>query len=133
MLGVVFGELPRIIPAFRRHWLRIIAAGMLAGIPAVLVIKEDLGSGLVWGPVFLAMMLVGSIPFRYLIVKLLLVLIVAPLVYVLVLKPYQQKRIETTWYMVTGQMDKVNMQDEGWGSQTLANGHCHGWFGREGA
>lgn len=119
MLGVVFGELPRIMPAFRRPWLRIIAAGMLAGIPAVLVIKEDLGSGLVWGPVFLAMMLVGSIPFRYLIVKLLLVLIVAPLVYVLVLKPYQQKRIETTWYMVTGQMDKVNMQDEGWVAKHL--------------
>jgi cell division protein FtsW (lipid II flippase) len=46
---------------------------VLAAVPAALVIKEDLGSGLVWGPVFLAIMLVGSIPFRYLIVKMLLV------------------------------------------------------------
>ena len=88
VLGVVFGELPRMIPAFRRPWLRIIAAGAIAAVPAALVIKEDLGSGLVWGPVFLAMMLVGSIPFRYLIVMLLMGLMVAPLVYVFGLKPY---------------------------------------------
>jgi len=119
VLSVVFGELPRIIPAFRRPWLRILAAGMLAAIPAMLVIKEDLGSGLVWGPVFLAIMLVGSIPFRYLIVMLLLALTVAPLVYVFALKPYQQKRIETTYYMFTGQLDKVNMQDEGWVAKHL--------------
>jgi rod shape determining protein RodA len=40
---------------------------MVAGVPAIMVIKEDLGSGLVWGPVFLSMMLIGSIPLRYLI------------------------------------------------------------------
>ena len=119
VLGVVFGELPRMIPAFRRPWLRIIAAGTIAAVPAALVVKEDLGSGLVWGPVFLAMMLVGSIPFRYLIVMLLMGLTVAPLVYVFALKPYQQKRIEATWYMASGQLDKVNMQDEGWVAKHL--------------
>lgn len=119
VLGVIFGELPRMIPAFRRPWLRIIAAGAIAAVPAALVVKEDLGSGLVWGPVFLAMMLVGSIPFRYLIVMLLMGLTVAPLVYVFALKPYQQKRIEATWYMASGQLDKVNMQDEGWVAKHL--------------
>lgn len=119
VLGVIFGELPRLVPAFRRPWLRMIAAAAFAAIPAALVIKEDLGSGLVWGPVFISMMLVGSIPFRYLIVTLLCVLTVAPLVYVFKLKPYQQKRIETTFYMFTGQMDKVNMQDEGWVAKHL--------------
>lgn len=119
VLSVVFGDLPRILPAFRRPWLRMLAAGLLAAVPAMLVIKEDLGSGLVWGPVFLAVMLVGSIPFRYMIVLLLLVLTVIPLVYFFALKPYQQKRIDTVIYMATGQMDKVNMQDEGWVAKHL--------------
>ena len=60
-MAVVFGELPRLWPVFRRPWLRLFIAGILAGAPAAMVIKEDLGSGLVWGPVFLSMMLVGSI------------------------------------------------------------------------
>lgn len=114
ILAVVFGDLPRVAPVFRRPWLRILVAGLVAGVPAVMVIKEDLGSGLVWGPVFLTMMLVGSIPFRYLITLLLCVASVVPLVYVFALKPYQQARINTTLYMLTNQMDKVNLQNEGW-------------------
>ncbi|WP_395718879.1 FtsW/RodA/SpoVE family cell cycle protein [Prosthecobacter sp.] len=119
ILAVIFGELPRLHPMFRRPWLRIMLAGMLAGVPAIMVIKEDLGSGLVWGPVFLSMMLVGSIPFRYLITLLLGVISVVPLVYVFALKPYQQARINSTWYMVTNQMDKVDLQNEGWVAKHL--------------
>lgn len=119
ILSVIFGELPRILPVFRRPWLRIMLAGIIAGVPAVMVIKEDLGSGLVWGPVFLSMMLIGSIPFRYLITLLLCVVSVVPLVYVFALKPYQQARINSTWYMMTNQMDKVNLQDEGWVAKHL--------------
>jgi rod shape determining protein RodA len=119
ILGVIFGELPRMLPVFRRPWLRIMMAGMVAGVPALMVIKEDLGSGLVWGPVFLSMMLVGSIPFRYMITMLLGVVSVVPLVYVFALKPYQQTRINSTWYMVTNQMDKVDLQNEGWVAKHL--------------
>ncbi|MBB5040114.1 FtsW/RodA/SpoVE family cell cycle protein [Prosthecobacter dejongeii] len=114
MLAVVFGELPRMWPVFRRPWLRIIVGGLLAGIPAAMVIKEDLGSGLVWGPVFLSMMLVGSIPFRYLITLVLGALCVIPLIYFFVLKPYQQARIDTTWYLLTNQMEKVDTRGDGW-------------------
>jgi len=119
ILAVIFGELPRLMPAFRRPWLRIMLAAMVAGVPAVMVIKEDLGSGLVWGPMFLSMMLIGSIPFRYLITLLLCVVSVVPLVYVFALKPYQQARINSTWYMMTNQLDKVNLQDEGWVAKHL--------------
>lgn len=119
ILGVIFGELPRMLPVFRRPWLRIMMAGMVAGVPALMVIKEDLGSGLVWGPVFLSMMLVGSIPFRYMITMLLGVVSVVPLVYVFALKPYQQTRINSTWYMVTNQLDKVDLQNEGWVAKHL--------------
>ncbi|HCN30331.1 MAG TPA: rod shape-determining protein RodA [Verrucomicrobiales bacterium] len=114
MLAVVFGELPRIWPVFRRPWLRILLAAVVAGIPGAMVIKEDFGSGLVWGPVFLSMMLVGSIPFRYLITLVLGALCVTPLVYFFVLKDYQQARIDTTWHMLTNQMEKVNVRGDGW-------------------
>jgi rod shape determining protein RodA len=68
ILAVIFGELPRMLPVFRRPWLRIIAAGLFAGVPAVLVIKEDLGLRPRLGArCSLSMMLVGSIPLRYLI------------------------------------------------------------------
>ncbi|MFC5454106.1 FtsW/RodA/SpoVE family cell cycle protein [Prosthecobacter fluviatilis] len=122
VLGVVFGELPRLLPVFRRPWLRIMVAGMVAGVPAIMVIKEDLGSGLVWGPVFLSMMLVGSIPFRYMITMLLGVVSIVPLVYVFALKPYQQARISSTWYMMTNQLDKVDLQNEAWVAKYLLIG-----------
>jgi len=101
-------------PVFRRPWLRILIAGLVAGIPAAMVIKEDLGSGLVWGPVFLSMMLVGSIPFRYMITMVLGALCIIPIVYFFVLKPYQQARIDTTWYMLTNQNEKVDTRGDGW-------------------
>lgn len=114
ILAVVFGDLPRFLPIFRHHSLRVIVAIIIAGIPAALVAKEDLGSGLVWGPVFLGLMLAGSVPFRYLIVLVLSVLCVVPLVYFFGLKPYQKLRIDTPIYMNTDQRDKVNMKKEGW-------------------
>ncbi len=114
MLAVVFGELPRMVPAFRRPWLRILVGGLLAGVPAAMVIKEDLGSGLVWGPVFLSMMLVGSIPFRYIITLILGTLCVVPLLYFFVLKDYQQARIDQTWYLLTNQPEKVDTRGHGW-------------------
>ena len=114
MLAVIFGELPRMVPAFRRPWLRILVGGLLAGVPAAMVIKEDLGSGLVWGPVFLSMMLVGSIPFRYIITLILGTLCVVPLLYFFVLKDYQQARIDQTWYLLTNQPEKVDTRGHGW-------------------
>ena len=114
ILAVVFGDLPRFLPIFRHHFLRVIVAVVIAGIPAAMVAKEDLGSGLVWGPVFLGLMLAGSVPFRYLIVLVLGVLCVVPLVYFFGLKVYQKLRIDTPIYMNTDQRDKVNMKKEGW-------------------
>jgi len=114
ILAVIFGDLPRFLPVFRHHFLRVIVAVVIAGIPAAMVAKEDLGSGLVWGPVFLGLMLAGSVPFRYLIVLVLGVLCVVPLAYFFGLKDYQKLRIDTPIYMNTGQRDKVDMKKEGW-------------------
>ncbi len=114
ILAVILGDLPRFLPVFRHHFLRVLAAVIVAGIPAAMVAKEDLGSGLVWGPVFLGLMLAGSVPFRYLIVLVLGVLCVVPLVYFFGLKDYQKLRIDTPLYMNTGRTHMVDMQKEGW-------------------
>jgi rod shape determining protein RodA len=113
-LSVVFADLQRWVPVFRHPSLRMILAGIVAGIPGYLVLKEDFGSATVWGPVFCAMLLVGSIPFRYLITLTLVVLCVIPIGYFFGLKPYQQKRIDTWMFLLTNQEHKVDLRDEGW-------------------
>ncbi len=94
-LAVVLGDLHRVLPIFRHHWLRLGISGILAAVPMAIVLKEpDLGSAMVYGPVVIAMLLVGSIPFRYLITLFLCVMCVIPLAYFFGLKPYQKKRVE---------------------------------------
>lgn len=94
-LAVVLGDLHRVAAVFRHHWLRLGVSGILAAVPMAMVLKEpDLGSAMVYGPVVVAMLLVGSIPYRYLITGFLCVMCVVPLAYFFGLKPYQKKRVE---------------------------------------
>ena len=94
VLAVVFGDLQRWAPIFRSPALRIILGAILTVVPMALILVEpDLGSAAVWGPTFCGMILVGSIPFRYLIALVLGVLIVLPPAYFFGLKDYQQNRI----------------------------------------
>ncbi|MBI4358023.1 MAG: rod shape-determining protein RodA [Candidatus Omnitrophica bacterium] len=68
-------------------------ASVLVGLPTLLVLKQpDLGSALVFLPLFLAMMFLWGIRFRYLILLFLMGLSSLPLLWH-ILKPYQQKRI----------------------------------------
>ena len=93
-LAIVFGDLQRWAPIFRSPALRILLGGALAVVPMLLILKEpDLGSAAIWGPMFCGMILVGSIPLRYLIALVLTVMIALPLAYIFALKPYQQNRI----------------------------------------
>ena len=113
ILAIVFGDLQRIAPIFRYPFMRISLGGILAAIPMVLILKEpDLGSAAVWGPMFLGMILVGSIPFRYLIALGLVAMTVLPLAYYFYLKPYQKQRIDTFVSMLTNQ--KVNVREDAW-------------------
>ncbi|MCE9518791.1 MAG: rod shape-determining protein RodA [Verrucomicrobia bacterium] len=111
VLAVVLGDLHRIIPAFRHHWLRLLVSGLLAVVPMAMVLKQpDLGSAAVYGPVVVSMLLVASIPFRYLISLTLIVLTVVPLAYFFGLKPYQKARVEVFYKVLTNQ--KVNIRGD---------------------
>jgi rod shape determining protein RodA len=116
-LALVFGELPRIASIFRYPFLRIALGGLLAVVPMLLILTEpDLGSAAVWGPVFLTMLLVGSIPFRYLIALLLVVLTILPLAYYFKLKPHQKARIDTFILMLANRENVTteNIRGDGW-------------------
>jgi rod shape determining protein RodA len=116
-LAVIFGELPRWAPIFRYPFLRILLGGIVTAVPMALILVEpDLGSAAVWGPMFLGIILVGSIPFRYLISLLLIVLTVLPLAYFFKLKPHQKARIDTFILMLANR-ENVTTKDirgDGW-------------------
>lgn len=73
-------------------WTLIIAA-LIAGLPAVLILKQpDLGSCLVFAPILIAMIFMWGVKIRYLIGFLIATLMSMPFLWH-GLKPYQQKRL----------------------------------------
>ncbi len=102
-MSIILSHMHRLHPLFRNHFLRLIAAGLAGGIPFLLVLASgDFGSAIVWLPVIGAMVLVGSIPFRYLIVVVLCGTLFVPVAFFFGLKDYQKKRITVQIDMLMG-------------------------------
>jgi rod shape determining protein RodA len=113
VLAFILGEMHRLFGIFQYHFVRLALASACTAVPLAFVLKEgDMGSALVWVPVFGAMLLAGSIPFRYLIVMILFGLMVLPPLYYFGLKPYQRKRIEVQVKLLKG--EPVDYQKEGY-------------------
>jgi rod shape determining protein RodA len=112
----------RAMPAF----LRILCCGAIVGAPWLMIlIQPDLGSCIVWVPVLLAMMFVGHIPKRWLILMLVIGLALIPLVVHFGLKPYQYSRITT---FLDPEADPLG---DGWNiTQSLVAIGSGGWFGK---
>ena len=74
--------------------LKLVLTGAMIGGPMALILKQpDFGMTMVWIPVILAMLFLGGIPKRYLIVLILIGLAMLPLVINFGLKDYQRARI----------------------------------------
>ncbi len=74
--------------------IKLLACGVITGAPALLIlIQPDLGECLIWIPVVFAMLFVGQIPKRYLIVVILIMVTCMPIAYYFKLKQYQRERI----------------------------------------
>ena len=130
MLSLVLSYLHKLHPVFRNHFLRVFVASLVGGIPFILVLKAgDLGSALVWAPVIGAMLLVGAIPFRYLIVIVLSGTLILPFAYFFGLKDYQKKRITVQIDMLMGR--EVDIRNEAYSAHNnlLAIG-SGGWGGK---
>ncbi len=118
----VFLSNTRVMPAF----LRILCCGAIVGAPWLMIlIQPDLGSCIVWVPVLLAMMFVGHIPKRWLILMLVIGLALIPLVVHFGLKPYQYSRITT---FLDPEADPLG---DGWNiTQSLVAIGSGGWAGK---
>ncbi len=129
MMALMLSHLHKLHRFFRNHFLRMLATGIAGAIPFLMVLKQgDFGSALVWMPVIGAMFLVGSIPFRYLIVIILCGTLVLPFGYFFYLKPYQKARITTQIDMLRGK--KVDIRGDGYSAHNnllaIATGHLSG-------
>ena len=129
MMAVMLSSLHKLHRIFRNHFLRMLMTGIAGGIPFLMVLKQgDFGSALMWMPVIGAMFLVGSIPFRYLIVIVLCGTLVLPFGYFFYLKPYQKARITTQIDMLRGK--KVDIRGAGYSAHNnllaIATGHFSG-------
>lgn len=85
-----------ILSEFKR-WppvLRILLSGVAIAAPWFLIlVQPDLGSALVWIPMIVFLLFVGSIPMRYLVAMGLAGLAILPAVIFFVLKEYQLRRL----------------------------------------
>jgi rod shape determining protein RodA len=75
---------------------RIMSCGAIIAPPWLLIlIQPDLGECLVWIPAVLALLYVGRVPKRYLLVMIILALAIIPVVANFGLKAYQRERLTT--------------------------------------
>lgn len=130
LLGVLLGEAHKYIPWLRHYMVRFIAAGLVFGVPFVMVVQQgDLGSAMVLIPIVAAMLLVGNIPFRCLIAVGLIGMIVLPPIYFFKLKDYQRARIQVTIDLLMNK--EVDAKREGYNATNLLIGvGSAGWEGK---
>ena len=113
LLAVVLSRLQSFHHLFRHPLLRLAICAMIVIPPFLLILKEpDIGSAAVWLPVAGAMLLIGSIPFRYLTVIGLCGTMVIPVVYFFILENYQKSRVDTYLDMLMGRA--YDEQGAGW-------------------
>jgi rod shape determining protein RodA len=130
LLAFILSTLHRLHPVLRNPFMRLMVSGIVALIPfGFVLLQGDFGSALVWLPVAGAMVLIGNIPFRYLIVIILAVTMFLPFAFFFGLKDYQKKRITTQIEMLQGK--KVNVLAEAYSAHNnlLAIG-SGGWSGK---
>jgi rod shape determining protein RodA len=132
MVGLSFQVLPRI-----QRWLghpacRLGIIGFLCGVPFLLVVKNgDMGSAIVWLPVAFVTMLVGGIPYRYLLFMGLIGAGVLPIIYFIVLPGVSERgyaRVNN--YLENVQNGQITNTDKNYAEYrvTMAVGKA-GWRG----
>ncbi len=130
LMALILANLHKLHPMFRNPFMRLVLTGIAGTIPFALVLLQgDFGSAMVWIPVIAAMVLVGNIPFRYLITIVLCGTMFLPYAYFFGLKEYQKKRITVQFDMLMGK--KVDILGDAYSAHNnlLAIG-SGGWAGK---
>jgi rod shape determining protein RodA len=127
-------DLPRLHRWFGAPVSRLVIIGAVSAPPFLLVLMMgDTGSALVWAPVILVALLVGGVPFRYLLFLCLIGIGLVPILYFGVLPAMEQgkratDRVELWLSMNRG--DEVDILGSAWGPHwaSVAVGKA-GWKG----
>jgi rod shape determining protein RodA len=125
-------DLPKLHRWFGAPFARIAIIGTVVAIPFLMVMKMgDMGSALVWIPVFIVALIIGGAPFRYLSFMGFIAAGLLPLLYFIALplvSPRGPVRIDTWLRMLRGQ--EVNITAEGYAGHyiSMAVGKA-GWKG----
>lgn len=132
MIAWLLSDLAKLHGFFRHPAVRIGLIGLVSAVPFLMVMKMgDMGSALVWIPVVAVALILGGIPFRYLLFMGQIAAGLLPILYFVVLPLVSERgpeRIETWLRMLRGL--EVNVQDEGYAPNniTMAVGKA-GWKG----
>lgn len=132
MVGFTFQTLPRIHRILGHPMCQLGIIAGLCGVPFLLVMKNgDMGSAIVWLPVAFVTMLVGGIPFRYLLFMALIGAGIVPLIYFIVLPGVSERgnaRINN--YLENLQRGQITNTDKNYAEYrvTMAVGKA-GWRG----
>ncbi len=79
-----------------------VPAALAGGLVGLIVLEPDLGSALLFAPTFLAITIVAGVRLRFVWLTLLAAAVIAPLGYLVALKPYQRARIDAIVAQVKG-------------------------------
>jgi rod shape determining protein RodA len=128
--SLILSDGPKFLPILKYHFLRCLAAMAVFCTTLMFILLEgDLGSALVIIPVIIIMLVVGGIPFRYLIAGALVGLIVLPWIFNLAFKQHQQDRITVWWRMLHGQQVDLKGDAYDMNNNQIAIGSA-GWEGK---
>lgn len=106
LMGSLLQDLPRLHAFFRLPYVRVGIIAILAGVPFLIVVAMgDMGSALVWLPVTAVIMFVSGIPYRYLLLLIIVGFGCIALAYFVVLPKASERgagRIELYLDMLNG-------------------------------
>ena len=129
--SLILGQMGRLHPILRNPFIKLGLVGLACGIPfGVVLLQKDFGSAMVWIPVAAALLLVGNIPFRYMITVALLGLMFIPWAYYFGLKPYQKERITVFMDMLSGK--SVDTQGSAYAASYIEKAVGSGGFNGKG-
>lgn len=122
MIAWLLNDLPRLHRWLGAPIVRVGVIGVLAAVPFLLVMKMgDMGSALVWIPVALVALVLGGVPFRYLLFMGQMAVGILPILYFVVLPLVSERgpqRIDTWLRMMRGM--EVDIKNEGYAPHNIS-------------
>lgn len=135
LVAFCFGDLrrlPKIGHWFELPLVRLALAGVILGVPCLLVLAAgDVGSGLVWLPVAISLLLVGRIPYQILLNLVIAIAVALPLVYFFAIQDDESRSARIGDWLKSNRGEQVDTHGSAWATSrvNMAIGSA-GWSGK---